>query len=65
MTEGKYNSDMHFEVTGEFRPPKKGEYYLPAVTLAHQAIGDMLTPYWIARPIKKRAKRKKKEETND
>ena len=57
---GKYETDVRFEVTGEFRPPKKGEWYLPGVVLAHQATGDMVTPYWIAKRVE-RKKRKKKE----
>ena len=59
---GKYDEGVHFEVTGEFRPPKEGEYYLPGVVLAHQATGDMVTPYWIARKVVKKKRAQKTDE---
>lgn len=41
-----------FKATGEFRPPRKGEWYLSgAIVAAYQAPNDLSTPYWIAVPI--------------
>ncbi len=39
----------YYRTTGEFRPPKKGEYYLSgAIVEAYRAPNDLSTPYWIA-----------------
>jgi len=39
--------------TGEYRRPKKGEYYLSgAIVEAWRASNDLKTPYWIARLIR-------------
>ena len=38
-----------FSATGEFRPPKKGEYYLSGAEIqAYRAPADLDTAYWIA-----------------
>jgi hypothetical protein len=35
--------------TGEFRPPRQGEWYLSgAIPAAYRAPNDLSTPYWIA-----------------
>jgi hypothetical protein len=37
--------------TGEFRPPKKGEWYLSgAIPRAYKALNDLTSPYHIMRP---------------
>lgn len=39
-----------YEATGEFRPPKKGEYFLSgAVVQAYRALNDLSISYWIAK----------------
>lgn len=44
----------YYEATGEFRAPKRGEYYLSgAIVEAYRAPNDYSTPYWIARFIGK------------
>lgn len=41
-----------YRATGEFRPPRKGEFYLSgAIVHAYMAPNDLSTSYWIARPI--------------
>jgi len=41
----------YFEMTGEFRAPKRGEYFISgAVPEAYYAPNDLTTPYQIARP---------------
>jgi len=42
-----------FKATGEFRPPKKGEFYLSgAIIEAYRAPNDLSQAYWIAVPVK-------------
>jgi hypothetical protein len=42
--------------TGEFRPPRKGEWYLSgAIIEAYQAKADMSDPYVIVKLVKARA----------
>lgn len=44
---------QHYQATGEFRPPRKYEYYLSgAVIEAYQAPNDLSTSYWIAKPYR-------------
>jgi hypothetical protein len=39
--------------TGEFREPKKGEWYLSgAIVEAYKARNDLTTKYWIAKRVK-------------
>ena len=39
----------YYQANGEFRPPKRGEYYLSgAIVEAYRAPNDLSTPYWIA-----------------
>jgi len=41
-----------FVATEEFRPPKKGEWYLSgAIVEAYRAPFDFSLPYWIAKQI--------------
>lgn len=41
--------------TGEFRPPKKGEWYLSGATVeAYYAPNDLSTPYHIARLVERK-----------
>lgn len=41
------------KATGEFRPPKQGEWYLSgAVVEGYQAKGDLLTSYYIGKLVK-------------
>ena len=41
-----------YRATGEFRPPKKAEFYLSgAVVHAYRAPNDLSTAYWIAVPV--------------
>ena len=41
-----------FIATGEFRPPKAGEWYLSgAIIEAYKARADFTTACWIARPL--------------
>lgn len=48
-TFGGENSRKRFKATGEFRPPRKGEWYLSgAIVQAWKAPNDLSTPYWIA-----------------
>lgn len=42
---------LYFYETGEFRAPRKGEYYLSgAVLAAYRAPNDLTTAYRVARP---------------
>jgi hypothetical protein len=46
---------MIYERTGEFRAPRKGEYYLSgAIPCAYRAQNDLSTDYHIMRPIAER-----------
>jgi hypothetical protein len=48
---GEY-SRKWFRSTGEFRKPRKGEYYLSgAIITAWRATNDLDSPYWIAREV--------------
>lgn len=41
-----------YKATGEFRCPRKGEFYLSgAIIGAYAAPNDLSSPYWIARPV--------------
>jgi|SRR5579871_773067 hypothetical protein len=41
-----------YRATGEYRAPKRGEYYLSgAVITAYIAPNDLSTEYWIAEPV--------------
>lgn len=41
-----------YRCTGEFRAPKKGEFYLSgAIITAYQAPNDFTSCYWIAKPV--------------
>ncbi len=45
-------ANIRAQFTGEFRPPKKGEWYLSgAVVEAYRAPNDLSTPYYIARIV--------------
>jgi hypothetical protein len=42
---------IRYKATGEFRPPKRGEYYLSgAIIAAYKAYNDLTTPFWLAKP---------------
>jgi hypothetical protein len=44
----------YYEATGEFRSPRKGEYYLSgAIVEAYRAPNDLNTPFWIAKFVGK------------
>lgn len=44
--------NVAFVATGEFRPPKRGEYYLSgAIIEAYRAPNDFTQAYWIARKV--------------
>lgn len=48
----RLDRNTHYKATGEYRPPKAGEFYLSgAIITAHQAVNDLGTPYWIAKPV--------------
>jgi hypothetical protein len=41
-----------FKASGEFRKPRKGEYFLSgAIVGTHYAQNDIGTEYWIAKPV--------------
>lgn len=41
--------DKRYSATGEFRPPRKGEYYLSgAIITAYKAVNDLTQSHWIA-----------------
>lgn len=41
-----------YKATGEFRAPKRGEYYLSgAIVAAYKAHNDLTSAYWIAVPV--------------
>lgn len=46
----RYNEKFtHAVMTGEFRPPRKGEWYISgAIPAAYRARNDLSTPYHIA-----------------
>lgn len=45
-------SSKTFRATGDFRPPKKGEFYLSgAVIEAYQAPNDLNMSFWIAKQV--------------
>lgn len=47
----------YYQATGEFRNPKRGEYYLSgAIVEAYRAPNDLSTPFWIARFVGKGGK---------
>lgn len=55
---GLYPSEFYgrakfrYRATGEFRPPKKGEFYLSgAIITAYRAPNDLSSPFWIAVPV--------------
>lgn len=49
--EGRIN--YHARATGEFRPPRKGEWYLSgAIVEAYQARADLTTSFHIAKVVK-------------
>lgn len=53
--EGLTGFKFKYEATGEFRAPKKGEYYLSgAEIVAYRAPNDFTQEYWIAAPAKPR-----------
>ena len=42
----------HYRATGEFRPPKAGEWYLSgAIVQAYQVAQDVTVAFWIAEPV--------------
>lgn len=44
-----------YQASGEFRCPKKGEFYLSgALIQAYRAPNDLNTEYWIAKPTNRR-----------
>ena len=43
----------HYVATGEFRAPRKGEYYLSgAIIGAYRAPNDFTQKYWLARAVR-------------
>ena len=51
LSENALQRGIGYKATGEFRPPRKGEYYLSgAIIIAYLAPNDLSTPYWIAVP---------------
>lgn len=47
-----HNQPKFFRAGPEFRPPRKGEYYLSgAIPCAYLAPNDLSTPYRIAIPV--------------
>ena len=52
---GQKVRDVHAILTGERRPPRKGEWYLSgAIPEAYRAPNDLSTPYQICRLVKTR-----------
>ena len=44
-----------YRATGEFRAPRKGEYYLSgAIIMAYRAPNDLTQAYWIAAEVAER-----------
>ena len=45
--------DIRYKATGEYRSPRKGEYYLSGAEIqAYKALNDLDgMQYWIARPV--------------
>lgn len=51
----RLDHNNHAKATGEFRPPRKGEWFLSgAIVAAYQARADLTTPYHIAVVVKTR-----------
>jgi len=51
--ESAFHKYKKFKRTGEFRPPKKGEWFISgAIPEAYQAPNDLSTAYLIAKPVK-------------
>lgn len=49
---GLLKDKAKYGATGEYRPPRKGEYYLSgAIVAAYRAPNDLSTAYWIAREL--------------
>jgi hypothetical protein len=49
----QYSSNEKAKWTGEFRPPRQGEYFLSgAIIQAYKAHKDMTTPYHIAKIVR-------------
>lgn len=49
---GEPHNRGSFEMTGEKRPPRKGEWYLSgAIPAAYRAPNDLSTPYIILEPV--------------
>lgn len=47
-----FKGTVRFVATGEFRAPRKGEWYLSgAIIEAYRAPNDLSTLYWIARTV--------------
>ena len=52
---GHLVKDIHAILTGEKRPPVKGEWYLSgAIPEAYRAVEDLSTPYQICKLVKTR-----------
>lgn len=48
----RWQKDVRFKKTKEFRPPKKGEWYISgAIPEAYKAFNDLDTPFWIAKRV--------------
>jgi hypothetical protein len=46
---GVYGGNIRAVATGEFRPPRRDEWFLSgAIITAYQALNDLSTPYYIA-----------------
>jgi hypothetical protein len=49
---GSKKTDIKYKATGEFRAPKRGEFYLSgAIVAAYKAPNDLNSEYWIAAPV--------------
>lgn len=43
---------QYFQKTGEFRPPRGGEYFLSgAIPQVYEALAELTTSYYIMRPV--------------
>lgn len=52
FTWATHKKDIRYTATGEFRQPLKGEWYLSgAIVTAYQALNDLTTAYWLAKPV--------------
>lgn len=48
------NPKLRYTATGEYRPPRRGEYYLSgAIITAYRAPNNLTQSYWIASPRKR------------